>query len=332
MNTKAAEVSPGRQSRVCIVIGAGFSCAYSDAAPTMADFLATAQRLGKYDPSDQHRILADIVARYFGSPIAPDIESLASFLLSDVGSDPMIEQEARNLAYTDLLKIITATLEGLQSRPREGVKDAFRQFAEVVVDNGIQIITFNYDLVLDQLLRDTGKWFPIDGYGVRIPLTSPERYTAADEAAAKEARGIKPEGYLSRSDLLKLHGSLNWGVRRVPTISNPTGVELSIFGALPQSIDLRLQPINQMTHAEFRSAGMPVVSYWQPLIVPPILAKQPQSSGGLLLKNLWYSARWMLSWASEIHVLGYSLPPSDFEADGLLRQGLFGPPPMRTWS
>jgi hypothetical protein len=175
---------------------------------------------------------------------------LASFLLTDVGADPMTDEEKRDLAYADLLKIITATLEGLQFRPRQGVEEKFRKFAETVVDNEIPVITFNYDLVLDQLLRDTEKWFPVDGYGVRIPLTLSGRYTPADDVAAKK----EPDGHLSKSDLLKLHGSLNWGIRRVPTITNPTGVELSIFGALPQSMDKRIQPINQMADAEFRSA------------------------------------------------------------------------------
>ncbi len=40
-----------------------------------------------------------------------------------------------------------------------------------------------------------------------------------------------------------------------------------------------------------------------------------------MLENVWYHAWAALAFAHFIHFLGYSLPPSDFEMDILLREG-----------
>lgn len=58
--------------------------------------------------------------------------------------------------------------------------------------------------------------------------------------------------------------------------------------------------------------------------MPPSIWKGAQFGPGTVINNVWYAARWALSLATEIHILGYSLPPSDFEADALIREGLYG--------
>jgi hypothetical protein len=39
-------------------------------------------------------------------------------------------------------------------------------------------------------------------------------------------------------------------------------------------------------------------------------------------ENTWYQARGAIAFADSIHLLGYSMPPSDFEMEMLLREGL----------
>ncbi len=100
-------------------------------------------------------------------------------------------------------------------------------------------MTFNYDLLLDQLLRDTNDWLPFDGYGVRIPLAWPDpRVTELETTAILRQERLASGRYLysafSKSVLLKLHGSLNWGIRYVPSPGSGP-VELGITGALPQA-------------------------------------------------------------------------------------------------
>jgi hypothetical protein len=43
-----------------------------------------------------------------------------------------------------------------------------------------------------------------------------------------------------------------------------------------------------------------------------------------LLKSIWHSAQWAIALATEVHVLGYSMPPSDFAVDVWLREALYG--------
>src|ERR1700722_6454939 len=152
----------------CFISGVGFSCAYSDKTATMEKFLERAESDVYYRPKSDHQELGAICRQYFGSPTAPNIEELASFLASDSGTDPFKDLEQRAVAYDQLLKVITEALGGLYGSPRNpATKTVFRSFADFVVESEIPVITFNYDLIFDQLLRDTRKWYPFDGYGVR---------------------------------------------------------------------------------------------------------------------------------------------------------------------
>jgi hypothetical protein len=59
----------------------------------MGDLLSQAEARGVYKPNHDHKILAAVARRYFGSDTAVDIEDLATFLLVDFGSDPIAERE-----------------------------------------------------------------------------------------------------------------------------------------------------------------------------------------------------------------------------------------------
>jgi hypothetical protein len=102
-------------------------------------------------------------------------------------------------------------------RNSQGGWAVYSKFVEHFVRTESVVITFNYDLLLEKLLVDTRDWHMIDGYGIDIPL--------ADEAfptprmASKGFTDIPPGGR-SKVLLLKLHGSINWGV---PTIAVDEG-------------------------------------------------------------------------------------------------------------
>jgi hypothetical protein len=181
------------------------------------------------------------------------------------------------------------------------VKKLFSSFAQVVVDRNITILSLNYDLLIDQLLKDTGQWYPFAGYGVDLPL-----------AGSPSARIPAP----CRSALLKLHGSLNWVKRNLKRADGSSPLELSVFGAMnDKSLIL---PIKK---AQTVSFGRPMF-FLNTYIVPPFVTKSATSEP--LLENVWYYARQALAHADFIHFLGYSLPPSDFEMDILIREGLHG--------
>ena len=321
-----------RLPSVCFIVGAGFSCAYSEQAPTMARFLEGARDRGIFDPKGEHRILAEVTEKYFGSPTAPNIEDLATFLLADFGLDPLRKKEQRLLAYEQLIEIISKTLAFAHSKPRSSAtKDLFTQFAAFILKNEINIISFNCDLILDQLLRRTGEWLPIDGYGVQIPLALPGFSRGAMrrmEDVGRQGRNIGA-GPISKMALLKLHGSLNWGVRQNSKCADDGEVTLSISGAIPfgrdeQGSDYVGSIENSSMNRRFGRSGF-VEYYWRPFIVPPDIGREEKGVGGRLMRDVWHIARGVLHSSTEIHVMGYSLPPSDFDADALIRDGIFGP-------
>lgn len=145
------------------------------------------------------------------------------------------------------------------------------------------VISFNWDLVLDELLL--GKTFSAAqyGFGNRAP----------------GARMIKP------------HGSLNWYVaskndhikkeRRVLLVDSDTDPNESVFA------------FNQ-----FRAPRSKVGREYMPLIVAPVYAKR---FDGLLFQELWREVVAIVSKATTIHFIGYSLAKADFHARFILRCG-----------
>src|ERR1700682_3797860 len=116
------------------LLGAGFTRAYSDRAPVMADFLQIAERAGFYKPVTDHKLVAQIANKYFGSATGPNIETVTTFLTAVVGSDPFKEREHRKAAYADLVQIIQNTLADIYDFPRgAATKDAFLEFGRYVV-------------------------------------------------------------------------------------------------------------------------------------------------------------------------------------------------------
>src|SRR5438309_9745200 len=59
---------------ICFVLGAGFSCAYSENAPGMPEFLDFALARAYCRPSAEHKILGDIATKYFNSPTKKNVE------------------------------------------------------------------------------------------------------------------------------------------------------------------------------------------------------------------------------------------------------------------
>lgn len=274
----------------------------------MANFLSVAWERGIYRPQQEHRELATMGKRYFGSETAVNIETLAAFLALE--SPPYPLKESRGVAYDQLVGIIEATLGDVHSNPRDvETQELFGQFAELLVTRGISVISLNYDLLLDELLRKTGRWVPYYGYGatLRLAMGPPDSLASLSNVLARS-------GSIA---LLKLHGSLNWGRRTLPYEDGSQPVELSTFGALPDVPG----PVLPMRGSVVASGKLGTNYNWETFIVPPMTMKSSVYENDPLILNIWHQARWLLSQSSVIHVLGYSLPPADFQVEILLAKG-----------
>ena len=154
----------------------------------------------------------------------------------------------------------------------------------------LEVITFNYDLLLEQLLDDVGLRFS---------------YGAADGIAfddnRRRARMHRSGHHL---ELLKLHGSSNWGICRGCRKAGRYLDQVTAFEKPYVPLRRRTCP---WCRDKFLETG----------IIPPILGKAGESRH---MGPVWLQARRALRRAREIIVIGYSLPPSDAEAVSLFRE------------
>jgi hypothetical protein len=144
-----------------------------------------------------------------------------------------------------------------------------------------QVISFNWDLVLDDLLF--GNALDRSSYGL--------------DEQADMVRLIKP------------HGSLNW-------YKSEDGQHLKSSQTFP------LAGKGDGKVVAFRPLRAPISTKrtYMPLIVPPVYSKQFE---GDTFRRLWREAVSVLSTASEVRFLGYSLAHADFHARFILRCGFY---------
>lgn len=162
-------------------------------------------------------------------------------------------------------------------------KDWLLHFAEVLKRERATIISFNWDLLLDRLLFGDPT---AESYGLSDSL---------------------PTGPV----LLKPHGSLNWfagdQVKSVPTAK----LHLLLDG--PRDTDR----VYCFRHP--RGIKSTVGRQYMPLLITPTFAKEFDSNP--VYEKLWKRVTRALSTARKVVFVGYSLPPSDLQAQFILRCG-----------
>lgn len=288
------------------ILGAGFSRGYNqELVPLISDFLNIAEKKGILKPDDEHKELVKFIQKYFGDEYQKvNIENLATFLTTDLVPDVSQQYEFREKLYKQLHSIIIRVLYNPYNKPHDPrTKELYQNFANKLVEKGSHAITFNYDLILDNLLLNTKNWFPLDGYGIDMKVNMWE---------ILKGKGIELQQNESKINYLKLHGSLNWGRSILPHPYQGDEILLSSFGIFPDQIIL---PIENMLSFDM------VNVYYKSFIIPPILTKQDLYKTPLL-QNIWYKAKEFINNADRIYIIGYSFPPSDFTAEFLFRQAL----------
>ncbi len=204
--------------------------------------------------------------------------SNASFYGSKIGN-----YNARTLI--DFLTLYIAQLIEVRTTQRHEpyFDSVYRQFTEIVLsDEPSAIITFNYDLIGENLL--------MNGHGglhYGFPSTSKFRYNRLRNAR---------KGPI----LLKLHGSLDWVICSVCKT-----IWLNDRSARDKHGNSCLRP--------------DCIGKLRLLIVPPLWNKEPAAKQ---VDLLWKTARQVLGWADAVEVIGCSFPSTDQLAFGLVREAL----------
>jgi len=154
----------------------------------------------------------------------------------------------------------------------------------------LTLVTFNYDLLAEQILDDLGLRYDYGSSGM-IEFDDDRR-----------RRRLRRSG--AELSLIKLHGSANWGVCRGCREAGKHGDRVTSF---------------EKPYIPIRRKSCPWCGeeFLEPGVIPPILGKAGESRH---MEPLWRLARRCLERARELIIIGYSLPATDVEAISLLRE------------
>lgn len=233
----------GHASRDVYVIGAGFSKGLG--FPTIAELLPC---LWPKLPAGLRHELAEVIR--FNHPqfnvdlpkTFPNIEQLLSEMQanselfeSSRGEVGGFKLDTLESIRERLLVSLSTWFHELKSEAFKVIPDWIKQFADTVRENNAQVVSFNWDLVLDELLFGDDLRKEHYGFGKRLTTTR----------------------------LLKPHGSLNWYQYKTGrSIKADRMIELYGKG------DDRL-----LAFKPFRAVSSTKRDY-MPLIVPPVYAKK----------------------------------------------------------
>lgn len=303
-------------SRNVFILGAGASV--KAGAPTMKTFIRVAQAIQRGTtqqrlyPKEQEYFDLVFKARtaltQTHSKSVLDIDNIESLfgafdmaaLLGRLGrlSDEDIQTLPNAVRY-----VISKTIESSLRYPvnQGGLTlppEPYGGFAEIIRDinanecGSVSVITFNYDIGLDYAFHLSSMPFE---YRCGVP--------SGVDAGKKQSPGA--------IDLLKLHGSLNWG--RCNKCERVVPYELKEYFsnfafAPPEShrSSRTLEIANLLVQRSCKACGATLAD--NPVIVPPTWNKGNVHSG---LACVWRAAASHLAEAENVFIIGYSLPITD---------------------
>jgi len=279
---------PITRPRIVYIVGAGLSAGLK--FPTIGNLLEQIwPRLQQAGLSNE---LADVIRFHHPSfnPTLPttfiNVEQLLSEMKANeqlfassrpaTGSFTSVQLEHRRQSF--LLEMADWFHE-LQATVSKNPPAWLAKLVDRMTQEHAQIISFNWDLVLDEML-----------FG---------------NSLCRRSYGL--DGGPSTVRLLKPHGSLNW-FEEASGRHLKAAKKFRLSGTKPGRV-YALKPYRAPTSSRRN---------YMPLIVPPVLNKEFE---GPLFQHLWQETVSMLSTASEVRFVGYSLPQADFHARFILRCG-----------
>jgi len=168
------------------------------------------------------------------------------------------------------------------------------KFAEIIAPSD-QIITFNYDLVLEKSLLHLDKWYPLNGYvGVhRFEIDS-------------DGRDLEDQGKRSKIQIHKMHGSINWRIPEPRSLERLQGInEVMIVMDDWENNGFHFDGSLQRQPDKTKS---PYVGRHEPESILPSFVKPFKEKE---IFRIWQSAMRFMSNTKELVIIGYSFRPED---------------------
>lgn len=307
------------ETNIVFFIGAGFTKAIAETAPTGAEFLTKAfNENGPFssDKKIQH-IKSFVEENYYplNNDIIPSIEDLLSLIDYTIQRN---EALSSNYLLDDVIRIRNELIyligkvikDSLENNNRDKLLIS-REFIRKILEfrnknNEVTIISTNYDIILDNSLIDVCKSC---NYGALLRHCIHWNHNIEE---INEVNGHKTWGggniVINKGDipLLKIHGSLNW-----------------FYCPKCDEIDLTVKnkgaTILADTQSKFICDNKFCTSFYKPLLVTPTMLKVYNNS---FLKKIWDMSDSAISKADRLVFIGYSLPEADYHIRSLISKSL----------
>lgn len=227
-----------------------------------------------------------------------NIEYLLTLLRGDNQWLDRADSALRNGAFRSLSHAVREVIKEAQNAERynDGAMAAFEKIVAHWQENDSRVVTFNYDVLIEKIASDQ--------------LSTKERRADAGEfySGPFQYLGNRTESTLARSQerffkVVKLHGSVNW---YYSGNSDFSGEPIYFDPLLPDK-----HPATALV--EDNRVDL------EELIIPPLLDKDSFTDHPLV-RYQWKEALHYFATATNIFVLGYSLPATDLAAKFLLME------------
>lgn len=282
-----------------VILGAGFSKAFNNNMPAMADL------------NEEIRSDFEDDEIWESKPFLDNIDNF-ELLLSYLGTDQpwkSISEDHEDKAL--FKKIQTKLAENIAKKEQKAFSNEIpewsKNFAQILHDKKIPVITFNYDTVLERLMTQIN----IDEVNFEFPVVRlynlPIKNISERSVIMDNTRGAEN---IETFNLIKLHGSISWFYSGKDDFSG----EQVYYCNLDKGVEKKY---SHPKHPVFREKIVQVTKDKQRLIVPPLMEKS-QFYSNEFIRSLWTDAREELSNADRILSIGYSLTPTDLTTRMLL--------------
>ena len=271
------------------LLGSGFSKAIDSRMPTLSELSA-----------DVYESMAHAWDEAWGRDLRDNVELLLTYLGTQA---PWARAPERYYAlgmYHDVRDVVIHMLREAQAgvlSDKTALPDWLVDLIRFWHDNQSTVITFNYDVLVEQAFSESVQ---VEVHQQQYRAHPSMLYPVPVTPATARAGGALAPSDLDTFSLLKLHGSLSWyySGTEAPPGDNVYSLVDEGWGAPRRDRD-----------------------HWvvdkEPLVVPPLLEKSAFYANDLLRKQ-WQMAREAIQTADHVTCIGYSLPPTDLTVRFLL--------------